>query len=248
MKSRRRGMSLIELLVVIAIIGLLISMLLPALQAAREAARAATCKNNLKQIGLATLQFCDLHRGQFPEWYHAVHSPTDVEGTYSWIYTLAPQMENVDEVRICPDDFLLPERAIIRGSSYVVSDFLAADDVPGHVRSIQKLAATSKTIFVYEAADKREQNPINYREEKRMDYANPKNDHAHASTWFSDSNFAETKNPPYTFVQKAIKADIQSDRHANTAHYLFVDGHVDVIAATQIDEWVDQKCNFASPQ
>jgi prepilin-type N-terminal cleavage/methylation domain-containing protein len=58
----RRGFTLVELLVVIAVIGTLVGLLLPAVQSAREASRQSVCASNVKQMGLAILNYESANR------------------------------------------------------------------------------------------------------------------------------------------------------------------------------------------
>lgn len=66
----RLGFTLVELLVVIAIVGILVALLLPAVQAAREAARRSSCKNNLRQIGVAINNYLSANKTLPPAGWH----------------------------------------------------------------------------------------------------------------------------------------------------------------------------------
>ena len=96
-KKKPNGFTLIELLVVIAIIAILIALLLPAVQQAREAARRATCKNNLKQIGIALHNYHETNR-TFPAGWFGVDRATgkqDFEGhnSFGWPVPLLPALD-----------------------------------------------------------------------------------------------------------------------------------------------------------
>ena len=66
-RKNTRGFTLIELLVVIAIIALLAAILFPVFGRARENARRSSCQSNLKQLGLAVIQYVQDYDERLPQ-------------------------------------------------------------------------------------------------------------------------------------------------------------------------------------
>ena len=139
-------------------------------------------------------------------------------------------MENVDEMRICPDDPLGSQRFEDDETSYVLNSYLVSLDafgihnICGGVENINKIKATSKTIAMFEAAE------------------NVHEDHLHAFDWFSEGYV----NQGTVFNQ--VSGEVAVDRHGTVANYLYLDGHVSAISTEQIQDWCNQPFNFAQPQ
>lgn len=85
------GFTIVELLVVIAIVGVLVSLILPAINATRESGRRLSCQNNLKNIGLAVLQFSESNKEQLPS--IAKTNRPQLWQNLSWRYQLLPYLD-----------------------------------------------------------------------------------------------------------------------------------------------------------
>ena len=138
---RPLGFTLVELLVVIAIVGVLIGLLLPAVQAARESSRRSTCQNNLRQIGVALLNY-ESALGKFPpgkKWSRPRDDPQTFD--YAWSSIL---LDYVEEQSLHNQiDFTIPltDPANLSATSMVLPIYLcpSTSRIEGHRSEIGQI-------------------------------------------------------------------------------------------------------------
>jgi prepilin-type N-terminal cleavage/methylation domain-containing protein len=146
-----RAFTLIELLVVIAIIAVLAAFLLPALARSKESARGASCVNNMRQLGIASMVYT-ADAGRFPsiiEWLYPYSAPFGLLPTSDLTKgRLFPYVQSKDVFR-CPS-----ETANTAGPPIVPTDHsYQIQCMMCHAHDASACYMPSRTVYFLEATN-----------------------------------------------------------------------------------------------
>lgn len=161
-QTKKSGFTLIELLVVIAIIAILAAILFPAFARARENARRASCQSNLKQVGLAFMQYTQDYDEQLPICYDSLNIVTwdRAVAPYSGIKVAAgsaplifkcPSDANVDAFGRVTRSYAMPYRGNnADGTGITVLTYVATPFTGMIGAKIARINAPAETLLLAE--------------------------------------------------------------------------------------------------
>lgn len=153
--GRRYAFTLIELLVVIAIIAILAAILFPVFAVAREKARQTACASNLKQLGIAFLEYVQDY-DEIPPCGYCPPGGCHLNEVTGWASQEYPYIKS-DGVFFCPDD---PTPPVPNGfvNSYAMNTLVMIGNAnlnnnwgyPPVVGNVSKLNSPAVTVLMFE--------------------------------------------------------------------------------------------------
>ena len=262
--AKPKAFTLIELLVVIAIIAILAAILFPVFATAREKARQSSCSSNLKQLGLAFIQYTNDYDEVVP-----CGNTTNVLGWcgaadgVGWGVQIYPYVKSVG-VFACPDDNV-SQAAVNPGTNtnsyamnmnlpYGITPFtgcgLAGQIPAGPAGNLSKFNAPSLTCMLFEIAG--DSAFIATRDPSNYPYysSTPWGDNIRQigqTACCGDTPAAGTSSPTATFATGGSAFETNATgysttltpqagvgRHSGGANYLACDGHVKWLTSGQV--------------
>jgi len=233
---KRKAFTLIELLVVIAIISILASILFPVFARARENARRASCMSNLKQFGLAMMQYTQDYDETYPPANSTVGPNPPGEswslGTnvWSWAQILYPYHKSL-QIFVCPSGV---------GGAYTSqpirgeygANYLLIRRPANPAQDPLKIAAVVAPASTYAMMD-----AGNY--STTYVAGTPGSASADNGGYIPGIGALGTNCTPTSSSYDILQSDCQSGRHLGGINVAFADGHVkwlktDVVSAEAV--------------